>query len=140
MLQAQTAAVKTTLLAALLSAFFPIAALAGGSFFFTDLKDLLAQQPALARFITEHFDVAETGSAPRIGSGVNKELAGIRIAPFEIDAKPKGASGNFTFILIIDAETTYLDRSGRTVSLPNATDIRQRFTGFRVLPKPPEPK
>ena len=131
---------RATLLASLSFVILPIAVRAGGSFFFTDLSDLLAQQPTLARFIADHFDVAEAGSAPRIGSGVNKELAGIRIAPFQIDAKPKGAPGDFSLILIIDAKTTYLDSRGHTVPLARATDIRQRFTAFRVLPKVPETK
>ena len=118
-------------------ALLSLAAHAGGTFFFTDLKELLNQQPILARFLADHFDIAEVGTAPRIGTGTNKHLSGIRIAPFELDAKPKGAPGDFSFVLIIDAETTYLDSKGRTVALPQATDIRQRFTGFRVLAKSP---
>lgn len=129
---------KTALTALLIFALSLFTASAGGSFFFDDLKDLLAQQPHLTRFIAEHLDVAEVGVAPRISSGVNKELAGIRIAPFQLKAKPKGAPGDFSLILIIEAETTYLDSRGRSVPLPKATDIRQRFIGIRVLPKPAE--
>jgi hypothetical protein len=127
---------KRVFLVLLAFTLLPLAAHAGGSFFFTDLKDLLAQQPILARFLSEHFDIAEIGGAPRIGTGTNKNLSGIRIAPFELEAKPKGAPGDFSLILIIDAETTYLDSSGHVVALENATDIRQHFTGFRVIPKP----
>jgi hypothetical protein len=126
---------RTALLPFLVFALLPLVGRAGGSFYFTDLKDLLAQQPTLARFLTEHFDISEVGTAPRISTGANKHLSGIRIAPFELEAKPKSAPGDFSFVLIIDAETTYLDSSGRAVTLPKATKIRQRFTGLRVLPK-----
>jgi hypothetical protein len=105
---------------------------AGGSLPFSDLKDLLAQQPILAQFISEHLDVAEIGTASRVGGRVNEELSGSRVSPYEFDAKPKGTKGDFTLMLVIEAETSFLDANGKKVRVEKATKIQERFTGIRL--------
>jgi hypothetical protein len=107
-------------------------AFAGGSLPFSDVKELLNQQPLLAQFIAEHLDVAEIGTAQRVGGRVNEELSGSRVAPYEFDAKPKGAKGDFTLMLVIEAETNFLDANGKKVRVEKATKIQERFTGIRL--------
>lgn len=107
-------------------------AFAGGSLPFSDVKGLLAQQPALAKFVAEHLDVAEIGTASRVGGRVNEELSGSRVAPYEFDAKPKGAPGDFTLMLVIEAETNFLDASGKKVRVEKATKIQEHLTGIRL--------
>lgn len=107
-------------------------AFAGGSLPFSDLKELLDQQPVLAKFISEHLDVAEIGTAQRVGGRVNEELSGSRVAPYEFDAKPKGASGDFTLMLVIEAETSFLDANGKKVRVEKATKVQERLTGIRL--------
>lgn len=107
-------------------------AFGGGSLPFSDLKELLNQQPLLAHFIAEHLDVAEIGTGARVGGRVNEELSGSRIAPYEFDAKPKGAPGDFTLMLVIEAETNFLDTNGKKVRVEKATKIQERFTGIRL--------
>ena len=114
-------------------------AFAGGSLPFSDLKDLLAQQPVLAQFISEHLDVAEIGTGSRVGGRVNEELSGSRVAPYEFDAKPKSANGDFTLMLVIEAETSFLDANGKKVRVEKGTKIQERVTGIRLrLPKAEE--
>ncbi len=105
-------------------------ALAGGSLPFSDLKELINQQPLLAQFIAEHLDVAEIGTGQRVGGRVNEELAGSRVAPYEFDAKPKGEKGDFTLLLVIEAETNFLDANGKKVRMEKAAKIQERFTGI----------
>jgi hypothetical protein len=107
-------------------------AFAGGSLPFSDLKELLAQQPVLAQFISEHLDVAEIGTGSRVGGRVNEELSGSRVAPYEFDAKPKGAKGDFTLMLVIEAETNFVDANGKKVRVEKGTRIEERFTGIRL--------
>jgi hypothetical protein len=107
-------------------------AFAGGSLPFADLKELLAEQPVLAKFVAEHLDVAEIGTASRIGGRVNEELSGSRVAPYEFDAKAKGATGDYNLMLIIEAETIFLDANGKKVRLEKATKIQERLTGIRL--------
>jgi len=122
---------RTLLFIATVALFLP-QAFGGGSLPFADLKDLLAQQPALARFIAEHLDVAEIGTGGRIGGRVNEDLSGSRVAPYEFDAKAKGASGDYNLMLVIEAETAFLDANGKKVRLEKATKIQERFTGIRL--------
>jgi hypothetical protein len=107
-------------------------AFAGGSLPFSDLKELLAQQPVLAKFISEHLDVAEIGTGSRVGGRVNEELSGSRVAPYEFNAKPKGAKGDFTLMLVIEAETSFLDANGKEVRVEKGTKIQERLTGIRL--------
>jgi hypothetical protein len=113
-------------------ALFQSRVFAGGSLSFSDLKDLLAQQPALAQFVADHLDVAEIGTGGRIGGRVNEELSGSRVAPYEFDAKAKGTSGDYNLMLVVEAETTFLDGKGRKVGLEKATKIQERLTGIRL--------
>lgn len=107
---------------------------AGGSISFLDLKELLEEQPALAHFISEHLDLAPIGNATRIGGRVNEELSGSRVAPYEFEAKPKGAKGDFNLLLVIEAKTTFLDRNGKETGVAKATQIKERLTGICLRP------
>ena len=108
--------------------------LAGGSLSFSDIKELIEQQPALAQFIREHLEVAEIGTGSRIGGRANEELSGSRVAPYEFTAKPKGATGTDTFMLVIEAETSFLDANGKKVRVEKAMTLKETFTGFRIRP------
>ncbi len=125
-----------TLLGAAILLFAVGAASAGGSLDFSDLKDLLEQQPILARFISEHLDVAKIGNGGRIGGKVSEELGGSRIAPYEFEAKAKGATGDFNLLLVIEAETTFLDRKGKETGVAKATQIKERLKRICLRPLP----
>lgn len=114
-------------------------AFAGGSFFLEDIRDLLQQQPALWAHIQSTYDISPTGDADRIGRAQNLRLNGVRVAPYLLWAKPKGTDGEYTFMLEVQAETTYLDARGKKVPIERATDVKEQLKGilFREL-KPDE--
>lgn len=111
-----------------------LAAKADGSFVLTEIQDLLGQQPALRDFIADHLETTPGGLARRINTGDNPNLAGTRMAPYRLKAKPKGAPGDFDLMLIIEAETHFLNARGEEVPLSQATRVEERFTGICLLP------
>lgn len=118
----------------------PLVVQAGGSFYLSDIQPLLKQQPQLWLYVSETMEIAEVGTAPRISTGVNKELSGIRIAPYLLQAKPKGAKGPPVFEIEIQAQTKFYDAGGKEVSLEKAVDYKEVFTGVRIrqilIPEP----
>ena len=105
---------------------------AGGSFYLSDIQSLLQQQPRLWRYISDTMDVEEVGVASRIGSAVNKELGGIRIAPYVIRAKPKGYKGPPMFEVVIHATTKFYDASGNVVPVDRAVDYKESFSRLEL--------
>lgn len=119
-------------------AFTPL--FAGGSFYLEDIRDLLQQQPRLWAHFQSTYDISPTGDAERIGRGQNPRLNGIRIAPYLLWAKPKGVEGDYTLMLEIEAETTYVDAHGKSVPLEKATDIKEHLKGILVRELKPDEK
>jgi hypothetical protein len=105
---------------------------ADGSFFLKDIEPLLMQQPTLWKQIESALDIAAVGTAPRIGYSANKELTGIRIAPFKLLAKPKGSKGKYVFELIVEADTKFVDRHGREVPLERAVDYKETLSRIAI--------
>src|SRR4051812_41444166 len=69
----------------------------GGTFFLTDIEPLLTQQRPLWDAVRSSFDIHSVGDASRISPQDNRELAGTRIGPYKLWAKPKNALGAFNF-------------------------------------------
>ena len=118
----------------LLMFLLPLAAHSDGSFALADIQELLNQQPALRDLIAGTLDTSPGGLAGRINTGDNPALAGTRVTPYRLKAKPKGAAGDFTLTLSIEAETRFLDARGEEVPLSQATHIEQHFTAIRLVP------
>ncbi|MCC6547943.1 hypothetical protein IT570_12325 [Candidatus Sumerlaeota bacterium] len=97
----------------------------GGSLDFSDVKELLNQQPLIARFITESLEVRHVGDAARIGYGDNPVLAGIRVSPFSFDAKVKGSRAGYDLSLVIEAKVEYFDENGKPTDLRRAKALKQ---------------
>ena len=79
---------------------------AGGSIGWEEvIQNITKDDPSLATYITEHFDVAPIGGAVRVGHDTDgKSLdppyeVGQRIPPYDFEAKPKGAKGDYTLLL-----------------------------------------
>jgi len=122
------------LLSAILSIIFPLSSHGGGSFLIEDILPLLQQNKDLSEFVAAHLDLESGGWAARIGNRVNENLGGARIAPYSIRAKPKGSPGPWTFELIIEAETEFLDSKGNAVSLEKGESIREKLLGIKLIP------
>jgi hypothetical protein len=103
---------------------------AGGSFAFEDLQPILNQQPGLAKWLTDGLEFAETGEAVRIGQNVNARFGGLRIGPYVILAKPKGASGPFTLELTIETELRCRNAAGKAVDVSQAQVIQENFSSI----------
>ena len=113
-------------------------ALAGGSFSIEDLLPLLRQNKDLHDHLTRTLDIEAIGTALRIGTMVNKDLGGARIAPYTIRAKPKGSPGPWVFYLEIDAETVFLDANGKPVPLEEGKEIQEKLLGIKLTSIPEE--
>ena len=120
-------------LAVLLS--FPgSAAWAGGSFAYEDLQPILNQQPVLAQWLTGGLDFDQTGDAVRIGQNVNPRFGGLRVGPYVILARPKGASGPFTLEVTVETELICRNKAGKDVEVSEAQTIQEKFSSVSVRP------
>ncbi len=107
---------------------------AGGSFATEQILPLLKQNKELHDFVMGTLELDPSGWATRIGTRVNEDLGGARIAPYSIRARPKGSTGPWQFFLTIEAETTFLDASGKDVPLEQGKTIKERLTGIQLTP------
>ena len=106
---------------------------ADGSIDTSEVMPLLKQDTNLYNFVVATFDLIGTAWAPRIGSIINEDLGGARIAPYSIRAKRKGSKGDWEFILYIDAETSYYNAIGKVVSLEEGKSIKEKLIGIRLV-------
>jgi len=118
------AVIAAALFAALAASSQPLAA--GGSVAFSDIQDLLDQQPAIKSLLAESLEVAAGGMAVRIGSH-HPALGGKRMGPFEFDAKPRGEPGPFTLALIVCTVHHFLDAEGNSTTFEDAVDIKEEL-------------
>jgi hypothetical protein len=110
----------------------------GGSCFLQDIKELLAQQGVLWDSLQSSFDIYSVGDAHRISSTQNRELAGIRIGPYHLWAKPKNSPGPFIFEIALETETSFVDKSNKAVALKHATDLHEKFLAIKIKPLAPK--
>lgn len=126
---------KPLLVVFLISVLLCSTVLGDGSFARADIEALLTQQPVLHEFIATHLETTSGGLAGRINTGDNPALAGTRIGPYRLNAKPRGATGDFSLTLSIEVETRFLNSAGKEVPLAQASRIEERFTGISLLPR-----
>ena len=112
----------------------------GGSFFLDDIRGLLEQQPALWAHLQKTYEISDTGAADRIGRAQNARLNGVRVAPYLLRAKPRSTDGDFTLMLEVHAETTYLSADGKKVSIKRATDVKEQLKGVLIRELQPDEK
>lgn len=117
---------------------------AGGSFDRdTQLLPVLRQQPELAKFLTDSLEIDDGGSALRIGPHI-PALTGKRIAPYLIEAKPKGQKGPYTFWMEVEADVTFFDAVGRKldrdkdVDYEKAVRVEERLKAVKLWTIPAE--
>jgi hypothetical protein len=109
----------------------------GGSFFLQDIKELLDQQRLLWDAVQSTFDIYSVGDATRIGRADNQKLAGTRMGPYQLWAKPRNHPGPFIFQIDIETETSFLDESNTTVDVKHATDLREKIIAIKIKPLAP---
>lgn len=106
----------------------------GGSFFLSDLKEILAQQKALWEQLEGAFDMYSAGDAGRIGWAENHELDGTRIGPYRLYAKPKGRSGPFIYQIEIETTKSFYDKSALPAPLAKAASVKEEITAIKIIP------
>lgn len=122
---------------ALLLVAFALPALAGGTFDVDkDLAPVRQQIPELWGAVTKSFDLAPSGMASRVGANVNARLGGLRVGPWCIPAKPKGAAGPYTYEVCLNTDATWLDAKGKTVDLGKAVKVEEKFSSIEIRPMP----
>ena len=110
------------------------AAWAGGSFAFEDLRPILNQQPELAKWLTAGLEFDQADIAVRLGQNVNPRFGGLRLGPYVILAKPKGASGPFTLEVTVETDLICRDAAGKPVDVSKAQTIQEKFSSVTVKP------
>ena len=78
--------------------------------------------------------MTETGDAVRIGQNVNPRFGGLRVGPYVILAKPKGASGPFTLEVTVNTDLICLNAAGKPVDVSKAQTIQEKFSSVTVKP------
>lgn len=67
-------------------------------------------------------------------------MNGIRVAPYLLWAKPKGKEGDYSLMLEVQAETTYLDAHGKNVPIERATEVKEQLKGVLIRELKPDEK
>lgn len=110
---------------------------AGGSASWQDAEEILSQAPQIRDHLLRSLDISEVGGATRFGRHF-EHLGGARIGPYQFEAKPRGASGDFQFLLVIETAATFLDGSGGVLGendeIEKATDFREQFVSASLQP------
>ena len=99
-----------------------------------DVLSLLRQQPEFYEYVANTLELDTVGWAARIGPRVNPDLAGTRIAPYHIKARPRGAKGPWIFFLTVDAVTNFQDAAGKDVPLHEGKSVQEKLIGIRLRP------
>ena len=119
----------------LIAIFFPVIALAGGSFSVrVELDPILNQVPEIKQYLYSTLDIKPDGWAGRIGQSVNPNFGGRRIGPYHVLVKPKGTDGAFTLELIIHTKRILLNHEGEEVGIHLATHISEEFLSAEIKP------
>ena len=104
-----------------ISILFTSGVFAGGSVSFEERAvPLLRTQPTLLQFVQQSLDIAPVGVGVRLGKDFG-DLVGKRITPFSFEARPKGATGPYTLLLIVNSPEGMNDNNANTVTI----EIRQ---------------
>lgn len=114
----------------------PAWVLGGGSYPVEWMLPLIRQNPAIHQFVTSSLDLDAVGWATRIGSRVNEDLGGARLASYSIRAKPKGSTGPWLFLLVVEADAVFLDAESKPVPLEQGKRIKEKLTGIKLIPIP----
>jgi len=99
-----------------------------------ELAPILDQVPSIRDFVSATLDLAESGSADRIGNDANLLLGGTRVGPYVIEARLKGSEGPFVLEVVFHTTYRFLDASGAEVELAAAASVEERFEFPEIRP------
>jgi len=100
-----------------LSISFSLFSFAGGTIDWSTVQELMDKNPGLSKTLSENFQIAEVGTAVRIG-GVAPLISGARVAPYVFCAKTTlSTTEGWTLALQVNAKTSYFDVNNKEVPL-----------------------
>jgi len=97
-----------------------------GTVALSELNELLAQKPTSWNRIKTDFEVFPVVDGGRINAAQSRELTGTRVAPYQLFARPKGATGPYTHQITIETESEFFDSQGRPVPPSKAKHVREK--------------
>ncbi|MFM0645019.1 hypothetical protein PQR14_11855 [Paraburkholderia bryophila] len=113
-------------------------ALADGSVSFSaDILPLIKARPPFEKFMSDTFQVTDTGWGVRIGNGMMPHLGGARMGPYEFEALWHSRNGDVPVTLVIDTNIKFFDRKGREITngqLQNAVSLKETFSSIEIEP------
>ncbi|MGD8397039.1 MAG: hypothetical protein PVF43_16340 [Candidatus Eiseniibacteriota bacterium] len=104
------------------------------------IQALLRESPALHDALSG-IELLPLGHSAYLWPEVPSPLAGTRVGPYSILARPLGAPGAASLQVVISTSITYLDASGAVVSGPAAAaTVEQTVESLEIIPlAPPDP-
>lgn len=110
----------------------------GGSLSAEELLMVLAKNKVLHEYVTSTLELDPVATAMRLGNHF-EELGGLRIAPYEVRVKAKGAE-EFTMVLFVECLQEFVDKDGKVfdmeedfdAALKNAVEVREEVTSIRL--------
>ena len=105
-----------------------------GSLSTDDVIPILRQNSTLYDCLVKTFDFSKGAVGRRIGNVGEAHLGGARVAPYEFNARPKGSTGPWIFLIVVEADTKYFKKNGETATLFDGEVIKETLTGVRIEP------
>ena len=88
---------------------------AEGSMSAEEVLAILKQNKVLHEHVTSTLELDEVASGVRLGKQF-EELSGMRIGPYQMRAKKKGAE-NFTMVLVVECSQEFVDKDGKVFDM-----------------------
>jgi hypothetical protein len=111
---------------------------AEGSVSFTaTVLPLIKARPTFEKFVTDTFEITDTGWGIRIGNEAMPHLGGARMGPYEFQAAWHNRNGDVPVTIVVDTDIKFFDRKGREITngqLRNATSFKETFRSIEIEP------
>lgn len=109
----------------------------GSVSFAVDILPLIKARPIFEKFITDTFEITDTGWGIRIGNEAMPHLGGARMGPYEFQAVWHSRNGDVPVTLVVDTDIKFFDGKGREITngqLRNATRFKETFSSIEIEP------
>lgn len=117
---------------------------AGGSLPSDEVLAVLKKNKVLHEYVTSTLELDPVATAVRLGNHF-EELSALRIAPYEVMVKPKGAQ-EFTMVLFVECSQKFVSKDGKVFDMDtefeeatkNAVEVQDEVISIRLEERAPE--
>ena len=88
---------------------------ADGSMSTEEVLAILKKNKVLHEYVTSTLELDSVASGVRLGRHF-EELGGLRVGPYQLMAKPKGAE-DFTMVLVVECSQEFVDKDGKVFDM-----------------------